>query len=318
VDQIGNLWSLKVVYTFKACIGNFYSANYSLLNQVINNVKTYMKWVDADYAEYVCQQKTVWPDMLLPTCQNPERLYFDQGSPWESKILKTNEGDIEFDYITLLTGIQRNVWLSLGLSAIHRLRPNLRFEGTVEMLMCLMWQNSFEKFYHICKRMNVDIADDSKHPIYEFQAVSRKLFYIKDKEHSQHMFGGMEPRFNCGSVDLEQHFGTKCTPLRECLHRVIMRLCRLLKDLNDVVVDETIQITPELILDDIIEPCHSDLIEEGGQFGPFRLMMFVQAAGYLGFGIKTNSRFREIFFPIPDTGSYTHLGTGNSSVHSNT
>ena len=316
IDEHGEIWALKVIFTFRKCIGDYFTTKYSNVDKVLANVNAFKESVNLSYASlYDSYRGGCFPDAEPPTFDNPERLCIDSNCPWTTKVIPTNLGPINQRYFQLLTGPCRGYWLSLGLTSIHCMMDRLSMDGCIELLICLAWQNSLEHFHIICSKMDITHCNRNGAIIYEYQHQAKRHFQdlkaaknVGYQQKSQYMYGGPDARFSSASIDFEDLFGTKEDPKIDLWRNVVNVIGTLLFQINQVVTDEAIPITPELVHDTILNQCTTKLKSIAPcQLGPFRLMLLVQSAAHLGIGIRSHQRLPEIFIPIKGFGSYNHL-----------
>ena len=148
------------------------TVGYSKLKTAITNINNYSGSINLCYIQHHQSYRGCFVNYESPTWKTPELLVFDHDSCWDTVSVTTNTGSIMVKQILLLTGAQRSLWLSTGLWSIHRMMDKLTFEGKVEMLILIGWQNSFERFHIICERMQLDGDFLRTHPSYEFEKIA--------------------------------------------------------------------------------------------------------------------------------------------------
>ena len=208
VDSTLQLYSLKIVCGFRKRLGDFYSVKMSKIERLLVNARTMLAEVDASYSRLVSHHRGYHHPTVMPTWANIEGLHFDDNSPWLSRRVTAN---ISQDSIQILTGVARGVWLSPALTSIYNLSPQLGESGMVQLLLVMSWQNSFQHFWEVCRRINLrrqDGAQQQGYPIYEYYRIARELFHQPGKDKGQEMFGGEIPRFGPIGFDFKDVFGT--------------------------------------------------------------------------------------------------------------
>ena len=171
VTSNNHLYSLKIICGFRKRLGDFYSVQMSKIERLLVSARTMLAEVDASYARLVSHHHGSHLPDLIPTWSNADQLFLDEYCPWINRRVTL---DIEQESIQILTGISRGTWLSAALTSIVRLAPSLKEFGVLQLLLVMSWQNSFQHFWEICKRMDLSQTkgDGWEYPIFEYYRVA--------------------------------------------------------------------------------------------------------------------------------------------------
>ena len=302
VDSNSHLYSLKIICGFRKRLGDFYSVQMSKIEKLMVNARTMLSEVDASYSRLVSNHRGSHHPAFMPTWSNIDPLYIDDHSPW---ICRRLTPAISQEGILVLTGIARGIWLSPALSAIYKLSPVLSEAGMLQLLMVMSWQNSFQHFWEICARMNLkEGVGLVEYPVYEYYRVAHKEFYQIDKDKGQEMFGGESPRFGPIGFDFKEVFGTDTSQRREVVDNVVSELMIFLDEvdtLKDRVIDRVV------VLDMVLRASERIRGHAMCELGSFRLMILLQGAIYLRVRLTPGRHLRQLFFPVKNSGSWSHL-----------
>jgi hypothetical protein len=313
VDGNRHLYSLKIVCGFRKRLGDFYSVQMSRIETILVNARTMLSEIDASYARLVSSHDGAYHPDSMPTWANIDYLHFDDNSPWERRRVTQT---VSQDSLVIVTGVSRGLWLSPALSSIHTLSPKLDQVGLMQLLLVMSWQNSFQHFWEIAQRMEVDGDNimERKYPIYEYYRVAHQLFYRQGKEKGQEMFGGECPRFGPIGFDFKDAFGTNEAPNYEAVDHVCRCLFQLLDDVNALVDSNNRKLNTlvdsndrNLILEIVSKASDSIRSKAKCELGSFRIMILLQGAMYLGLRVNPGTRLRNLFFPVRGSGSWSHL-----------
>lgn len=188
----------------------------------------------------------------------------------------------------------------------------------VQLLLVMSWQNSFQHFWEVCRRINLrrqDGAQQQGYPIYEYYRIARELFHQPGKDKGQEMFGGEIPRFGPIGFDFKDAFGTDDAQRQSVVDNVVGILLEFLDEIN--TVDEGVERGHVMA----IVSAASDRIRHHArcELGSFRLMILLQGAVYLRVRVRTGRHLRQLFFPVKGSGSWSHIkdmGVDDSQVES--
>ena len=305
VDGIGHLWSLKLVFAFKKRLGDYLSIPFSKVEKLLVNIRTLLASVNLSYERLASFYAGSYQTDELPTWSNPRALFLDDKCRWSKELLQTNEGVIEQEYIQVLTGPRRGLWMSSGLSPIHAMSAQLGEDGVYQMLICLAWQNTFTHFYHVCLEM--DLTALSPGPIYEYYRVAHRLFYVEGREKGQEMYVGIDPRFSCVSINFPEVFGTQEKPTKGKIDSLVCVIKGLCTSINEIVQSTVGEVDHEMIVGEIKAAAAACRSTAAAQLGEFRLMLILQACVHLGLGFTPSRQLRNIFLPVEGSGSWEHM-----------
>ena len=301
VDSNLHLYSLKIVCGFRKRLGDFYSVQMSKIDHLLVNARTMLSEVDASYSRLVSRHHGSHHPDLMPTWSNIDHLHVDDDSPWVSRRVTET---ICQEGLVVLTGIARGIWLSAALSSIRRLSPVLSESGMIQLLMVMSWQNSFQHYWEVCKRMNLKEGEGRvEYPIYEYYRVAHQEFYRPGKEKGQEMFGGETPRFGPIGFDFKDVFGTDKSQRRETVDKVVGELLAFLDEVNTL----TDAVDRNSVMDMVARASERIRMHAKCELGSFRLMILLQGAIYLRVRLKPGSHLRKIFFPVKNSGSWSHI-----------
>lgn len=298
IDGRGHLLSLKILCSYRKRLGDFYSVAMSKVDKLLANIKTMLEEVSVAYQRLVSHHRGSPMGERIATWADIDPLILNSSSPWETKKITPT---ITQRSLKTLTGVGRCLWLSAAWTQVHRLSANLDERGMIQLLMVTAWQNSFQKFWEVCERM--DLSMDS-YPLFEYYRVARELFYVPGKEKGQEMFGGEDPRFSPGSFDFKEVFGQPDDPRKDVVDKVVDLLLALCDSVN--LLKGTI-IRHGTFLD-LVESTASAIRDEAKcELGAFRLMILLQGCAFLGVRVEKGTHLREMFFPVKGSGSWCHL-----------
>lgn len=303
----GRLMSLKIVCSFRKKIGDYYSVQMTKIERLLVNAQTMLEEVNASYSRLISHHKGSYFPSKNPTWDNIDSLFLDEYSPWVTKEIKTGATTIQQKTISTLTGVSRVLWMSTAVSAIYNLAASYDEHGMVQMMLIASWQNSFTRFWEVCKRMN---KSQSKFPIYEYQRVARSLFHEDGgKDKGGEMLGGDDPRFGPHGFDFKAIFGTFDDPKKE----KVTDVCNILLELLDAVnlLSSNKGDGENFGRDQIMElvGTYSAKIRAVApcEMGAFRLMIFISFAATLRVRLDPRPKLRQIHFPVKGSGSWNHV-----------
>ena len=300
IGPSGNLISLKVLCSFRKRIGDYYSLSYAKIEKVLIHIHTMLEEVNMAYQRLGNHHRGCMLVDRPATWDNINPLFLNERSPWKTKQITPS---IRQRSIQILTGVGRNLWLSAAWTQIHRLGNSYDERGVVQLLMVTAWQNSFQRFWEVCCRME-QYQSESFYPIYEYYRVARELFYEPGKEKGQEMYGGEDPRFGPIGFDFKDVFGTVEHQKRDVVDRIvdiILDMCDVINGFTDHRIDHT------RVLGLVESTAQKIRIEGRCELGPFRLMIVLQSCAYLGVRLRRRANMRDIFFPVKGSGSWSHL-----------
>lgn len=302
LECAGRLMSLKILCSFRKKIGDFYSAPMSKINRLLVNGRTMLAEVNNSYSRLISHHKGSYRPTQIPTWDNVEPLFLDEGSPFIKKTLAGT--NIEQEVLVTLTGVNRGLWMASALSSIYELAENYSERGMVQMLMIMSWQNSFTRFWEVCRRMP---KTRSKYPIYDYQRIAYKLFYVEGKERGNEMIGGEDPRFGPIGFDFNEVFGTHNNPKFEIVDAVVDSLLSLCDRVNLVIRPSQCETGDAAILKLLSEASQQVGAVAKCELGSFRLMLFLQGCGYLRVRLEPGEYLRRMFYPVKGSGSWNHV-----------
>ena len=294
----GNVISLKIICSFRKRIGDFYSVAYSKIEKLLVNISTMLEEVNVSYRRLWGHHRGCIMNDSIPTWDNVDPLFLNERSPWEIK--HVTPGITQRSFQTL-TGIGRNLWLSSAWTQINRLSSSYDERGMIQMLMVTAWQNTFQRFWEVCIRMDRSAAH---YPLFEYYRVARELFYQPGKEKGQEMMGGDDPRFVPIGFDFKSVFlidGKYNTGVVDRIVDYILGLCDSINALRGK------NISLPTFLELVETTAHQIRGDAKCELGSFRLMILLQGCVYLGIRLEIGTHLRDIFFPVRGSGSWNHL-----------
>ena len=315
VDSDCHLYSLKIICGYRKRLGDYYSVQMSKIEKILAHARTQLAEVDALYCRLVSNHEGSHHPEVMPTWSNIDPLYIDDHSPWRQILIGET---ITQEYLPVLTGISRGLWLSAGLSAILELSDKLDESGVIQLLLIMSWQNSFHHFWEVCKRMIMGGGENGevkKSSFYEYARVARELFYKQGKDKGQEMIGGENPRYGPVGIDFREVFGMEDSPRDGVIENVCGCLVEFLEDVNALGEEEG-PITQKRVLE-IVTMATARIREKAKcELGSFRLMIFLQGAIFLRVRVMPGPHLRQIFFPVKNSGSWAHLDETGVSENS--
>jgi len=270
------------------------------VERALANITAMTAGVDNSYIAMVREQ-TSSNQEPPSTCLDCANLILDEGCPWETQQFN----GIKQECFRLQTSSFRGLWLSTGLSQIHRIIPEITENGAIQLLALMSWQNSFQRFHEVLSRMVFRSDHHRKYPIYLYEEIAKTMFHDEESQsdNGHHMIGGDDPRYSPMGMDFRKMFGDHRNHREGTVDKLVSQLVSMAEDFNkledashDVVV-ETYQKRNQCIRE-VLGNC---------ELGVFRLAVCLQGMAHLGVILRPRKLVREFFVPMRESGSWEHL-----------
>jgi hypothetical protein len=302
VDTKGRLWSLKILCSFRKRLGDFFSVAMGKVERLMVDIKTMLAEVNASYQRLVQHGRGSTLLETVPTWDNVCPIFLNDKSPWETEVVSKS---ITQRTLRLLTNAGRGFWLSMAFSAVYFKSSDLDERDMIQLFIVMAWQNSFNRFWEVVKRMDCSSPGRS-YALYEYYKVARQLFYEEGKEKGQEMFGGATPRFGPIGFDFKEVFGTYEETKNDTVDGIVDIILKLCDSLNLLFHSGATVSRLEVL--SLVEATAGEIRGVGRcELGTFRLMILLQGCAFMKVRLKSGEHLRQMFFPVNGSGSWEHL-----------
>jgi hypothetical protein len=319
-DNIGDLWNLKHLGTWRKRIGDYMCGSMTNLLLLVSRLRHFQHSINAKYAALMGQYKGAYTPPKIPTCANHlDTFHLDDYMPFEQHVLSPSKL-ISQSYMVMPTSPFRATWLAGACSPVHELSPVLNKRGMVQMGALCSFQNNFHYFYIITRRMKRRASLDTTYPFLEFYDEACFLHGTNPK--GTEYCGGPHPRFSPPGFNFREVFGLldpdsdaeseedEVKRDKESKRRVDFLtevLLELLDAVNDISGDGSNAI-PRVKLQPLVLAANLKIKKFlGCELGEFRLLIFLQFCALLRIVLKPGRYLRSLLYPAEGMASFEHI-----------
>ena len=192
MDGFGDYWSLKFIVNSRKVIGDhlipsFFGLYSGMLRQIDSIDSCYSHLMNVQY------KGNRWRGVNAFSARNFRFMFLDDDMPWKEEILNDVGTPIVVRTFSIISAIQRDLFLSLILSGIKELTEvhNLTLDSQLEFAITASYLNSFKRFYYVMT------CREPKDYVACYMEMTKLFGTFK---------GGTDIRYSASGIDFEKVF----------------------------------------------------------------------------------------------------------------
>jgi hypothetical protein len=314
-DNLGDLWSLKIITGYRKKIGDWMSLPYGKLIPLKLALLLHSTEIDDGYKDILLREyKGQYIPSVLPSWKDQKFMWLDDDMPYDIKVLKVGVNVFVFKMKTSPT---LSYWLSPALTGAHRLSPYTCFRGMIQLAVVAACQNSFENYYVVTQEMlklsmSLQLGPvQHKYPLITYCETCALLFNhhggkTDEVDSGLDFVGGnySPPRYPPVSFDIRMLVGSGDDTSKVDL--LVDELIKLIDSVN-TILDSLVLAVGRSTLEPLLNATSNRVLEilPGLEMVPFRLLLFLEFCAHLNVGLTTGTKkIRDLLYPVSGTASH--------------
>jgi hypothetical protein len=190
-DNVGDLWSLKIITGFRKKIGDWLSLPFALLVPLKSALLLHITEITKGYQDILLRQYNgKYAPLALPTWKDQSCMWLDDNMPYDCKIMKVG---FHVEVLKMKTSATLSFWLSPALTGAYHLSRFTCIRGMVQLAVMAACQNSFEIYYVVTQEMSKEMSVkpiDDKYPLLAYYCDTCARMFDQDDGGGEAFVGG--------------------------------------------------------------------------------------------------------------------------------